>query len=71
MKIQRLTKVKLGDAYPIVEVIYINMLGFKKKRHAYKRFNLWYWVDNGTFVLNDVIMDEFYNSSEYMYEINK
>jgi hypothetical protein len=69
MRILELTKVKLGDEYPIVRVKY--KATFKTiERDAIKGVVRWVWADTGKYCGNDVVLNKFYESTEYSYRVN-
>ena len=69
MKILKLTKVKMGNDYPIIRITYKNFFG-KKQRDAVRGLAFWVWVDTGKYCGYDEILTAFYKSSEYEYILN-
>ena len=80
MEIIRLKKKKLGDDFSLIEVEYKNFWGRKFRRDAYSvnySHNgveidpTWKWVDNDWLTYRDELLNQFFNSSDWEYNVNK
>jgi len=77
MKIIKLKRVKLGNEYPIVRVMFRNFWGRVFEKDAIKSHKLsegdylWEWMDGSGIAYNTNILNRFHNSGEYSYTIHQ
>ncbi len=70
MKIIKLTKVKLGDSYPIVRITFKNLFGKKIKRDVVEYPLGWKYADNNRHCHHVYVLNMFNKSKEYEYILN-